>query len=494
MIELVLNAKGQFCKKPEGPGRPWPIEENAVIIDILTETGCSFQEAKEKLELSKQAALSKSKENQADAMRDLIVQIDPFKHLKIIESTKSVVVWEKDNKIEILGSVDVLKGSKLINLMVLLEPELETELMNLAPFLNAKNPGLVSLEDILQVCVNTLKPRSQLPRIKTDDEDIHPAVVEGLETPSLRKIPYKEQKVGFTNLNKYLQDFLTRVDNHKHLCAVLWGQFIGKKWPYICYLYGKEGREGKTSFINMLGNLTKSYGTLVDEGRFALFPLYGKSIIMVPENDKSRLVSNKIVKAITGGALLSIEEKGRTGFSGMIRGTLIVDANVPLKITGRSFETERLLYFNILPNSTPKNKRLSPDVYTKEMGSTPNEFLNYCRQCYEELVTDGGMLSEPSNHHQIMESLSDYVEEYEYEQLIKKLNMEFIPDQSYSKAKLISEAKEKSVKRDFYVTSFMHYLEKNGVKEEGKLLHGVCKKNQRKIEQLDKELSNALPK
>ena len=412
-------------------------------------------------------------------LRDIIQTINPFQHFRIIQSSKFLVVWEKNSVIEILGPIESLNTDELESLLGKYEPEMLQRLKSaIGPVLNPKTPYLMTVQSILGACLALLDPMLTLPRVLTHDEDIHPTVVEGCEVPSLRKIPFSRKDVSLTDLNPLLQEFFGRVDNHKHMCAVIWGQLTGRQWPYICYLYGKQGREGKTSFISMLGDLTKSYATLTDDSRFSLQPLYGKSIIMVPENDRSRFVSMKSIKAITGGNLLSIEEKGKNPFSGRIRGTIFVDANVPLKISGKSFETERLFFLTVKPNITAKDERLSPASYISELSSTPNEFLNYCRQACEGLLTPGGMLKEPENHSTIMANLSDYEQDYAYENLLLKLcksmKLQLQPGLITHKAEFLSRARSSSEnKKDFYSESFIHFLEKKGIKDLGKELQGI---------------------
>lgn len=421
----------------------------------------------------------KEPEDMTEQIAEVITAINPFQNLRIIQSSKFLVVWEKDGMIEILGPIESLKADELDNLFSKYEPEMMARLtQSLSSLINPKASYRVSGADILDICLNILNPKITLPRVMANDEDIHPTVVEGCEVPALRKIKYSKQDTSFTELNPLLQEFFGRVDNHKHMCAIIWGQLTGRQWPYICYLYGKQGREGKTSFIGMLGDLTKSYATLTDDSRFSLQPLYGKSIIMVPENDRSRFVNMKSIKAITGGNLLSIEEKGKNPFSGRIRGTIFVDANVPLKINGKAYETERLYFLTVKPNITAKEDRLSPATYIAELGSTPNEFLNYCRQACEELITPGGMLRDPDNHSTIMENLADYEQDYSYENLLTKLcksmKLQLQSGLITHKAEFLSRARSASEnKKDFYSDSFIHFLEKKGIKDLGKELQGI---------------------
>jgi uncharacterized protein DUF5906 len=483
-----------FEVNDDGLGRPKKMEE-VDLIKILRNKGIDlvdiplalpnfinslpFRKSKEQLKSDKEQAIA----DLYNTKIDIISSINPFKHLKIIESDNSeklLVMMEFKNKIQILGTLESLNARELVNLISTYTPDIMVQLFEkLAPLLFPKDPTLATEIDLIQSCLNILQPKNTLERIKIQNEDIHPAVVEGCEVVSLKKIPYTQMKVRREALNPYLIEFLSRVDNHEHLCAIFWAQVYGLQLPYICYLYGKDGREGKTSFINMLSRITGSFANLTEDGRFVFSALYGKSIIMVPENERSRLVSSRTVKAITGGNLLSIEEKGKKAFSGKIRGTIIVDANIPLNITGKGFETERLRYFVVKPHNINKNERLSPEEYTKELGSTQNEFLNYCRQCFEMLKTPGGMLIEPENHHDLMESLADEEQNYEYKQITTKICAEngfkIGENLSIEVGHLLSLAKKASTNRGiFYSNSYKHYLEKcHNIKEDNKMFSGI---------------------
>lgn len=485
-----------FKVNDDGRGRPKLLEETD-IIKVLRSQGVSLADMEFEYikfinnlpeKLSKEAIKIQEFNDKLEVVYEkmaAVKKINPFKHFKLIESSNSnklLVMIQIGNKIEILGTLDVFNPREIINILHTFTPEIVTQLkQELAPYLSPKDPSLVSNQDLIQSCINILDPITDLERVKIDNEDIHPATIEGCEVVSLVKIPYTLQSSSYDQLNPLLREFLGRVDNHKHLCAIFWGQITGKFWPYICYLYGKDGREGKTSFINMLSRITNSYANLTEDGKFVFAALYGKAIIMVPENERSRLVSSRTVKAITGGNLLSIEEKGKKAFSGKIRGTIIVDANVPLNISGKGFETERLRYFIVKSHNIPKHDRLSPEEYTKALDSTRNEFLNYCRQCCEELMTNGGMLQEPDNHEELMNSLADEEQNYEYKQILTKIcaenGLKLIVNSSTEVGYILSLAKKASInKQAFYSNSFKNYLEKeHGIHESNKMFIGIGK-------------------
>jgi hypothetical protein len=476
---FVLNKKGELCRKHPGAGRPVAVNETELKFQWMKEKGLSLDETESELFQLKQTLAEPEQENVSDSLIRVIERHDIFKTIKIFVSSKVVLVWQKGLKTVLIGSYDSLNARKMDTILSEHDSESYGQFIeDLAPLLCPKNPLKVSGTECLDFAINHLKRNPNIPRIELSTEDILPTLVQTVNLPSLYKIPFEQTQVEFTQLNSYLQDFLLRVDNHKHLCAIIWGQFTGRQWPYICYLYGKDGREGKTLFINMVGKLSKSFANLTDDSRFSIFSLYGKSIILVPENDKARLMSSKTIKAITGGSLLAIEEKGKTAFSGNILGTIMVDANLPLKISGKNFETDRLRYFTVKTHGLHQDKRLGPSQYLAEISSTPNEFLNYCRQCCEELETDLGMLREPENHEEIMLSLGDYEQDYEYNLIFDKLKrdskLQVREDLSIGKAELLSKAKLLySDKRNFFSQSFIFYLEKKGIVSDNKVFKGI---------------------
>lgn len=476
-IELEFTSKGEYCIKTNTPGRRWSIKDDTVIVDILKERNCTFEEATKILEKLKEDAKSKfnSTPNPSETLEEIIKEIDPFKHFMVVEARDTLIIWAKGDKRRLVGKFDCLTPKWLVPFLSEYEPDVEVRLNVLATYINPKNPHNVSFEDMLQTCINVLQLRSTLPRIQSKDPDIYPAVVEGNETVSMHKIPYKKKDVNFTDLNEYLQEFLLRVHNHKHLCALFWGTVTAKKWTYLAYLYGEFGREGKSSFIEMLGELCGSYANLTEDSRFALSSLYGASIIVVPENERARLLNSKTVMSITGGSPVKIEYKGKSAFTGKILGTIFVDSNIPPKIDMMDFETERLMYFEVSPNKIPKEKRLRPELYRELIGSTPNEFLNYCRQCCEELITEGELLKKADDHEEQMAKCADKVQVYEYAQILKALGLVFNKDLQIEEAELIVNAKKKS-KEKFYQNSFTRYLQRFGVKIKDGIAYGVGKK------------------
>ena len=470
-----LNKKGQLCERIGERGAPTPVNEDALALKWMRTEGMTLQEAELEIERLK-VSLRAPSENVEEHLAAVIDKHNILAGFKVFKSSKFVIVWEHGTEVETIGSFENLTVDVLDNLLSKHIPEEYAKFTKeMAPLLDPKNPLKVSDKTVLEITLNYLKPKQNLPRVEMDTDDIQPALLEGIDGISLRKIAYTPASGRFEEMNPYLQDILSRISNHQHLCAVIYGQFVGKQWPYICYLYGKQGREGKTQFINMVGRLSKSFANLAEDSRFTLFSLYGKAIILVPENDKARLMSSKTIKAITGGSILQIEEKGKTAFSGNVLGTILVDANHPLKISGRNFETDRLRYFTVYPHNKPNNERLSPARYLKELSSTPNEFLNYCRVCYETLLTEGDLLKEPEDHQETMAQLMDEEQDYEYDlifaKVCKDLKLELIQGAKIPKTEFLHKVKMTfSNKKDYYPTSFLHYLERKGVFVEGKSL------------------------
>lgn len=486
-MQLVKNSKGEYCKKPKtNKEELLPIDEEKFLKDIKKYYGYdgmmpAFNKLQELYSEAKPYVLEEEpvQKSLQEQIEEIVEQFKPFQNIKVIKTpNKKLFVYEQEEQYTIIGSIENVTAKIFALRLSELMGESYVEMYKqICQVYSPKCPASVSETEAMQLCLNITVPANTCEIITIPQEDIHPVTIQGCDVTSLRKLPYQhDDTVTIDSLNPYLKEFLLRVDNYQHLCAVLWGQFTGKRWPYLCYLYGEKGREGKTAFINMLGRLTNSYATLTYDNRFGYFSLYGKSIIMVPENDKSRLASSKVIKEITGGNLLNIEEKGKTGFSGAIIGTLLVDANVKLKIEGKSFETDRLIYLTVAENPVSPDERLSPEIYTQELSSTPNEFLNFCRQCFDALIMPQGMLKQPITHADTMRSLTDTETEYDYEDLLAtvctQLKYWFADDLSCSRALLVAHMR-RAAKRDFYAPGFDFFLKKRGIFEQDGRYVGV---------------------
>ena len=289
--------------------------------------------------------------------------------------------------------------------------------------------------------------------------EFHPATVEGCEVLSNAKIPYVKTDVTIDNLNPYLKNLLLQIENHEYFCSVLWGTLNGQRYRYVMYLKG-NGNDGKTSFITMLGNLFGSIANYRYDNQFSLSNLYGKAIIWIGDTNNTKLLQDNHLKSVTGNGLLTIERKGQQGFDAKIRGLVIADSNHDLEIFGDDFETSRLRYFRVSPPII-NGPRLLPDPYIKEISSTPNEFLNYCRQCFEGLgAVLGQELPEPKNFDKTIIELLDPELNYKFDKFVKDClkGYKFDPELKCDRGEVVYKLRKEFKNDKFIKINFDRWL------------------------------------
>lgn len=97
-------------------------------------------------------------------------------------------------------------------------------------------------------------------------------------------------------------------------------------------LYGPEGNNGKTQYINMLGYLLGNDNIATRDiqqlnKQFAGSDLYGKRALLIDDQSAGDLAESSIFKSITGGGRIPCEFKGRQAFSYLFRGTVTFGCN-----------------------------------------------------------------------------------------------------------------------------------------------------------------------
>ena len=294
-----------------------------------------------------------------------------------------------------------------------------------------------------------------------------------------RYIPYSEKVVSFSDLNPYLAEFLSRVDSHENFCANLWTNFIGMKTPVLLYLKGKGG-DGKSTFINFLIGIAGSSCNYDNSERFNFFNMYGKSLIVLNENKMPNLLQHATLKAVTGGDVLPIEGKNRDAFSGQVRGQIIVAANDPIVTFGTPDEVRRLRYYEVSPPKVADEDVLLPEEYLIEFQKTPNEFLNYCRQCYDKLKTKTGAVQLPSNHKETMKRLRSPEAQGDYNAAWKLLAEDYEVQEGASCDRLPIIEKLGSSKRATYRKYLLSNFETIALVDDNIQVHGDKYLNLRK--------------
>jgi hypothetical protein len=348
-----------------------------------------------------------STEDLKEALETKIRELNPFKNLFMFnnKSSHQQLIYHKtqEGTIHPVGLLENLSAITIKNFLLKYENESFSNICKqLQPLINPKRPSSVSISDIVQEILNVLQPEFDIVKVDVT-QDPHPAVLSTYShIPALKYIPFTEQNVTIDDLNKYVKDFLLRTSDHEFLCAMIYINLIGKKTPYVLYLHG-EGEDGKSSFVKMLCSITKSYGTYNQTERFGFYYMFGKSLIIYDEDSEdSYLLQQSTLKRITGGDAVTIERKNDPSvFEAEIRGQLIVTSNFPPKSMGTTNERRRLRYFFVRAHGLKDDEILGPDVYLTELTSKTNEFLNYCRQCYDKHKTSqGDLIKTPLNFDQ----------------------------------------------------------------------------------------------
>jgi hypothetical protein len=479
-MELMISKTGEFCKKGNGSGvgRPTKYNEEKILYEIVLEYQCDPPKARAILEDLKESARNKYNLDET-SIEDVIKECGIFDDFHIIYNkitNATLVFYEKDNGKDFVSSLKGFTAETIEEYFLTSQRgKLKEYSDKLKPLMNPKK--VISNEDMLTYCINVLNPRDTLKFTETET-DFHPVVVEGSEKVSLITIPFKKQGVTIKNLNYYLEEFLLRVKNHEHLCAVLWTNLIGDKTPYVIYLHGPGG-DGKSVFIKMLQRLVKGSIANFDMDRFNGYNMYNKSILTLHENSSVNIMQNNIIKKVSGSDPVKIEGKGRDSFDAVIRGQIIIISNAQPYIQGEDNETRRLCYYTVTRPEISKDDILKEDPYLEEIASTPNEFLNYCRQCYEKWKTKTGLIKTPEGYEETLSSLRDQEREQINESIIESFKnyYEFNPDGKILTIELLSYIKEKDKNNKFAVSNFEKYLAADwNIIKEGKYYKGLKKK------------------
>jgi hypothetical protein len=395
---------GMFCVgKAKSVGRPKILTDDK-LLEHLKLQGVSIKDISnvysELIKILEQWVPEQKPEDEGSQLLiEKIKELDPFKKMFIYinENNKNqqFIYYQKtETEIVPICSLKDFGPSCVLNFFLETDIEFCGKICNeLTPYINPKKPEMVSNEDVFEKLINVLRPQFTMPRYPVT-QDPHPVILSTYKhRPALKYISFVEQNVTFNDLNSYVKDFLSRTSNHKYLCAILYTNLIGVKTPYVVYLHGKGGN-GKSSFVSMLEAIVQySSANYTKNQQFGMSYVYGKSLILHNENDsETYLLQQPMLKAITGSDLIQIEKKGETPFGARIRGLMIVTSNNPPIIIGSDDEVRRLRYFFTEELVIDEDNILGTDEATKRYLEKPDVFINYCRQCYDELKTKSGEL------------------------------------------------------------------------------------------------------
>lgn len=499
LIKNLMNSydyKNDSFIITKGKYRGSIVKDTSVLKEILEHAGSVAEaesilnELKQELikrnELNYKEELKKSdkeeeRKNKEEKIIEICTALNPFKNFFILNNityNSAVVYYKKDDITTPVCPVQDIDAKFFGDTIAKYEKELSLKLCESLKYLIRTDVTSLSYYDVIKIAINVLEPRLNL-QISDIIKDPHPAVVAGCKEQSLNIIPYIKEDCTFENLNYILQDYLRRTSYHEHMCAIIWAALNGEKHPYILYLKGR-GNDGKSSFVKMLGRLTCSISNFDNSERFNYFNMFGKAILSLNENNNPKIMQSSVLKSVTGGNFVQVEGKRRDAFCGEIRGLVIVDSNRDLELLGTEDEKRRLRYFSISSPEISDDDRLTADEYTDKMGSTPNEFLNYCRACYEKLKLKGGMIQTTPNHNEIFNNMRDVVEVIKFSQFMKQkvYSKGYILDSELKteNIEIIEELIKKFSGDRFAKMNFERYLAVDcGVKIDGKTYYGIGK-------------------
>jgi hypothetical protein len=343
--------------------------------------------------------------------------------VKIDKSGTSVIYERRNNRLHLLDSVGAL--SNWDNLIFYLRdkesPLIEKIGVLTKPYLRTtKDP-----EPSNEACIKYLLSKVELFDVITnkipEGVKVYPSAIENFGLTSLYYIPFKQEQVTINSLNNYLKSLLLNIKDHEYLCAIFWGIITGHDYPYVVYLRGAGG-DGKSSFIDMLGRICGgSIATFQNTNQFSIAAMANNTIIHVSENNNPHLLSDKLIKTLTGGNVVSVEGKGKTPYSDIIRSIIIVDSNHHLKLKGEDYEFRRVRYHEIEAPKVESNELLLKDNFVLKLLESKNEFLNYCRQCFEKHSTRNGAIKTPLDHEDTINSLIDSGQKYVFNKFLQGL-------------------------------------------------------------------------
>ena len=502
-MEMFLKFNnGKFYNKNK-KGSKALSDEDILQEVLLRDEDLSIKAARQELIELKEVARKVSNDGEEDTdnlIEAIILEAQPLKNFFIVSVIGSnTLVYYRST--ELVKGVNITSIHGVCTLGAFDNPRfaleylckyeadlLQTLYIKLSPFSGKKRLANVSLEDTVTTIINTTHPQLTLPRIKLDN-DPQTVGLEGLCEFALSTIPYKKQDVVFTDLAKTMQSFLSRVEHHQYLCAIIWSHLIGNMLPYVNYMRGFGG-DGKTGFILYLGQLTKSFASFDANTTFNYYNMFGKAIISIEENTTTHLMQNKVLKSITGGNLVQIEGKNKDAFTSQIRGLLFVDSNYDLECANTADERRRLRFFRVKPIVDLDNNTMSLQMYLNDLKTTNNEFLNYCRQCFDilEVKNSGGLIQKTPNHDSVFESMRDLVQDSVFADFYKKYvepKYEICKDSECDMTDILINLTKQFSKDKFAKNNFKQWLRsEHNVLCDGRLFLGMKEKKQQSIDEV----------
>ena len=373
--------------------------------------------------------------------------------------------------------------------------ELRDKLIEITP----KGKGRVMKhEEVAEMFLEDMIPSDERRTMDSVSKPPYPLLLEGDNRPAFGYLKYKRNDNPI--LNPYMLEFLGRMHNHEYFCGYLFCTFLGIEIQQLLYLFG-AGMNGKSSFTKLLASKTRSVAAFSEESKHHLTVLEKAAFIIISENESGHLLLKPIIKKITGKDLLTFDYKFKSIYSGRAPGTIIVDSNSKPYVLGEKSETRRLRLFEIQP--TENKEAIDATLYEQLLGENFNDFINYCRLCYEKLKQkDGILIKDPPDLDKQIETLIDRDAEAHYNTMLAHLktarwNIDIGEELSIGESDfrqcVLSACRMLNGKfqDQFFSKNFLKYLSlRRDIKEKDGVLYGIGRYDRTK----DKAILDAMPK
>lgn len=299
-------------------------------------------------------------------------------------------------------------------------------------------------------------------RTRKVDPDALPVVLEGSKKSADLVIPFTKKDVTIDDLHPFLKSFLTRMENHKHFCAILASKLTGSTYAYTPYLFG-EGGDGKTTFTRFLHKAVQGSTANLEVGdsAFGLYNCTDKIFLLINDTSNKYVYHTEIVKKIAGTDSVKVNGKYQQPRDMVLPGMIIITSNqlphasreVWYQRRARIFKVSKMA--GVVRESLVDTKTASEAMYT-----TVNEFWNYCLQCLAEVGNvETGFVSDLPNQKQ--NTSSTEVAEDVYEDFLIDLGLVTDSNLTISGHALRSKIRKKMQeqgKDKYFMEQFLAFL------------------------------------
>lgn len=257
-----------------------------------------------------------------------------------------------------------------------------------------------------------------------------------------------EAALNFLDLNNIVQEgecptwhkFLERfsADDAEVLKAFLYSIVnVRNAGRQLLYIYDKDGYSGKSVMFNALASLLpeRCVQTIQKDSlsnQFGLSKLYGKRLVIIPDNKNTKLIKSEKMHMVLGGDSADIEFKGENSFQlDKIECRIIAAGNVPLEIDPYAdHEVSRLIVIKtnmtkellaeicetdedgeLVVGSDGKYKRKGDSSFATRLKTEAKYFMSECKVSYERLCpTDADIICADSVTQNIFDMVDPEIE------------------------------------------------------------------------------------